>query len=238
MIKKPLMILESSSVEETILSNYIKHNFCNMGFLNILEAGCGRRWMLKLEGLKYVLTGVDINAKSLEIRKNEYNDLDEIIIGDLRTIELEKSKYHVIFNSFVLEHIYGAEKVLDNFFMWLKPNGVLILRIPDRNTVSGFITRFTPYKFHVFFKRYIFGRTNAGKPGYGPFPTFYDSIVSRKGIHSYCQKYHHTIIAEYGTCNQKHRHFKIIFKCFEILSLGRITSDYAILTFIIKKLLN
>lgn len=117
MIKKTLMILESSSVEETILSNYIKHNFCNMGFLNILEAGCGRRWMLKLEGLKYVLTGVDINAKSLEIRKNEYNDLDEIIIGDLRTIELEESKYHVIFNSFVLEHIYGAEKVLDNFFM-------------------------------------------------------------------------------------------------------------------------
>ena len=27
---------------------------------------------------------------------------------------------------------------------------------------------------------------NAGKPGYDPFPVFYDDVVSRRGIHRYC----------------------------------------------------
>ena len=46
------------------------------------------------------------------IRKYETCDLDEIIVGDLCNADLPEQEYDVIYNSFVLEHIEGAEGVL------------------------------------------------------------------------------------------------------------------------------
>ena len=148
--------------------------------LEILEAGCGQRWYLNLNEIEYKLTGADLDKDALEIREKKFQDLDQGILGDLRTINLEENKYDVIYNSFVLEHIQNAEQVLNNFFKWLKPGGILILSIPDRNSVFGFVTRVTPFSFHVFYRKYIQGDKNAGKPGFEPYPTFYDKIVSRE----------------------------------------------------------
>src|SRR5690606_33965359 len=132
---------------------------------SILEAGCGNSWQLKLPGVKYVLTGVDLNEDALRIRKCERKDLDGVIHGDLRTVALDADQYDVIYNSFVLEHVQQAEHVLSNFCRWLKPGGILILRIPDPKSVYGFLSRLTPFWFHVFYKRFIAGIKTAGKPG-------------------------------------------------------------------------
>jgi len=51
---------------------------------------------------------------------------------------------------------------------------------------------------HMFHKKYVEGSKNAGKPGFGPFPTFYDKVVSRKGIHEYCEVHGLSIDAEFG----------------------------------------
>jgi len=80
--------------------------------IRILEAGCGPRWLLDLTGVEYTLTGVDIYERDLEIRKNKTKDLDEGIVGDLRTVELDADAFDVTYNSFVLEH---ARLVLDKF---------------------------------------------------------------------------------------------------------------------------
>ena len=37
--------------------------------LQILEAGCGRKWPIDLSGVRYRLTGVDLDAKALEAVK-------------------------------------------------------------------------------------------------------------------------------------------------------------------------
>jgi SAM-dependent methyltransferase len=110
--------------------------------LRILEAGCGNHWPLDLGGVEYALVGVDVDARALEIRKRSARPGDEIRYGDLRNRDLfGAAHFDAIYNSFVLEHVDGAERVLENFAHWLAPGGLLILRIPDRDSVFGFVAR-------------------------------------------------------------------------------------------------
>jgi len=235
-----LKLFKSWSQEVALLEKYVKEKSTSESVLNILEAGCGREWPLNLAGTKYTLTGIDMDDVALNHRKTVVNDLDETIIGDLRDIDLEENKYDLIYNSFVLEHIDNAELVLNKFFSWLKLGGILILKIPDRNSVFGFTTRATPHWFHVFFRK-ILGHKNAGRLGYGPYPTIYDSIVSRKGIHEYCQRNSHIIKEEYGCGLFFNRPGYISFlmrlysRIMGILSFGQLSSKHNNLTYIIEK---
>ena len=163
--------LRSWKDEVEALSNIIKEQAKLTPDLTILEAGCGTKWGLKLEGVSYTLTGVDIDEDALDKRVNQRKDLDLAILGDLRTVKLEEDHYDVIFNSNVLEHVDGAEKVLDNFVRWLKPGGIILLLIPNRNSAKGFLTRITPFWVHVLFYKYMRGHKTAGKPGHAPFRT-------------------------------------------------------------------
>ena len=47
---------------------------------------------------------------------------------------------------------------------------------------------------------FIMGHKKAGKPGYGPYPTHYNPIVSRNGIRDFCNDGGNDIVldAEYG----------------------------------------
>jgi len=145
-------LIENRDEEKKLLAKCIRQ-MARSGYpLNILEAGCGRQWPLDQHGVLFTLTGVDINEDALEYRKA--NDLHKAIVGDLRTINIEECEYDVIYSSFVFEHIDGAEHVLNNFMRWLKPGGILIIKVPDRNSVHGFITRVTPFWFHIFYKKY------------------------------------------------------------------------------------
>ena len=162
-------------------------------------------------------------------------------MGDLRTIDLEESKYDVIYSSFVLEHIDDAERVLHNFVRWLKPDGILILRIPDRDSAFGFITRLTPHWVHVLYKRYIRRRPNAGKPGYGPFPVVYDEVVSRKGMHEFCRKSGLMIKSEYGSSHYLKRMgifsalAKFVVNAISLGSFGNLAADHNYLIFVMEK---
>jgi 2-polyprenyl-3-methyl-5-hydroxy-6-metoxy-1,4-benzoquinol methylase len=49
--------------------------------------------------------------------------------------------FDVVFSSFVLEHVQRADVALKNFATWLKPGGLLILRLPERSTARAFLTR-------------------------------------------------------------------------------------------------
>ena len=73
------------------------------------KAGCGQFWPLDLKDIQFTLAGNDIDGAVLHLRKAKHNDLDEMIVGDLRFLDLKKHRYDVIYNSYVLEHIDGAE---------------------------------------------------------------------------------------------------------------------------------
>src|SRR5579871_4378410 len=167
------------------LEDFIKRQSQGEVPLRILEAGCGREWYFELGGVPNEVTGVDQDRHALEFRKNEKRDLDRCIVGDLLTVELPPAHYDVIYSSFVLEHIKGAERVLDNFMGWLKPGGLLIVRVPDVDGVQTFLARSLPRWCAIQYYRTAWRIKNAGLPGFAPYPAFYEDVISRSGFHSY-----------------------------------------------------
>jgi SAM-dependent methyltransferase len=237
----PMSLSSSESQEVFLIESYIRQLVQAGRSLQILEAGCGQQWKLNLQDIQYNLTGVDLDKAALDIRKNILNDLHEIVLGDLRYVDLGDKKYDVIYNSFVLEHIQDASAVLHRFLGWLKPNGLIIIRIPDRDSVEGFFTRVSPHWFHVLYYRYILGKASAGKPGFAPYPTYYDPVVSRVGIHTFCRQNNLTIRNELGNGYWKPgqgvvRSAIVLFKrIIYILSFGALAYQYTNLLYVLQK---
>lgn len=153
------------------------------GPLRILEAGCGRKWPLELS-VPYTLTGLDLDADALAARK----DLDHAKVGDLRTAEFPARSFDVIYSAFVLEHVQGAQQVLERLLRWLAPGGMLIIQVPERDSAYGFLTRVTPMWAHVLVYRYLLGYDWAGTTGHGPYPTYHDKVVSERGLGEFCRR--------------------------------------------------
>lgn len=218
---------------------HIKNQASAGEVLQILEAGCGKSWTINLNGVEYYLTGVDLDKDALEIRKNITKDLDEFIEGDLRTVELKENQYDVIYNAYVLEHINGAEQVLNNFVRWLKPAGIMIISIPDPDSVYGFISRITPHWFHLLYYRLFVNYKKAGKSGYGPYPVCYDSVVSRKGIRNYCDNNNVNVLAEYGYAPKIIGFVTLLLHLFNkivsVLSFGLLSSRHKNLLYVLQK---
>ena len=110
-----LKIADNTQVIYDTITDQIKGHAIENGELSILEAGCGRRWPFDLEDVHFTLTGIDCDQDALNARKSVVNDLDEAILGDLRTADLPNSKFDIVYCSYVLEHIIGAEAVLSKF---------------------------------------------------------------------------------------------------------------------------
>jgi SAM-dependent methyltransferase len=237
-----IKLFETFDQPHRLFETYIKQKAINGSSLRILEAGCGQRWHLNLHDIQYIITGVDLDKDALEIRKTKFHDLDEIIVGDLHSVQLKNNEYDVIFNAWVLEHLENPEQVLNSFSKWLKPGGLLLLSFPDRNSVWGFITRITPFWFHVFYKKYILGLQNANKPGRGPYPTFHRECVSGQGIYEFCQNNHFVIKEEYGEefyLRYGSTFVRTLSRLFvmtiAMLSFGQLTAKYGNLIYILEK---
>ncbi len=214
----------------------------NTAGLRILEAGCGNQWPLQLEGVKYSLVGVDVDERALDVRRKAGRANETIQHGDLRNRALfPAASFDVIYNSFVLEHVEGAANVLENFTHWLRPGGLIILRIPDRNSVYGFLARKTPFWLHVLYKKHIEHVKNAGKPGFDPYPTVHDPVVSRRGIHQFCREHGLEIKDEAASANYLPQHsvlkplMRAVVRTISALSLGKLDWRYNNLTYVIEK---
>src|SRR5690606_33630642 len=153
--------------------------------ITILEAGCGRAWPLKLS-IDYTLVGLDLDEEALRLRVRQQKDLDDYRVGDLRDAHFPPGSFDVIYCAYVLEHVEGVEKVLDNFARWIRPGGLIVLRIPDKDSVYALLARSTPHWFHVLFCKHVNGYRDAGKPGHAPYPVVYEDAMSRRGIEAFC----------------------------------------------------
>lgn len=194
-----LELINSKVEEMRLLAAVVRNAHDGVRPVRILEAGCGKRWHLDTAPVPLAITGVDIDANIMRIRREQHGDIDHEIVGDLRTVDLPRSAFDVAYSSYMLEHVAGAEAVLDRLVDTLVPGGVLILRVPDGESVYGFCVRHSPHRLHVMYKRYIERKPNAGKPGYAPFPTVYDDVVSLSGLRRFADGHGLTIELAYGT---------------------------------------
>jgi SAM-dependent methyltransferase len=102
-----------------------------------------------------------------------------VILGDLRAVPLPPRSFDVVYCAFLLERIPNAALVLDRFVGTLRPGGLLLLRIRDRNCAAAVLDRSAPEPL----RRALWGRLHPGEPG--PFPAVYDPLTSARGIESY-----------------------------------------------------
>jgi SAM-dependent methyltransferase len=203
--------------------------------LEILDAGCGRKWPIKLH-VPYRLTGIDMDAEAIALRQKTRSDLSTVIIGDLSNTRLPDSSFDVIYCSYVLEHMKEVDRILANFLSWLKAGGLMIIRVPDRDSVYGWVTRHSPFWLHVLYKRWIGGIKNAGKPGFDPYPVYYEKTVSRMGMTTFCQKHNLTICETRGVGSYLRKSLLVRFAAVigSVLSIGRLAWRHNNLLFIIR----
>jgi SAM-dependent methyltransferase len=205
------------------------------GNVRILEAGCGRQWSLKGLPCAYHLTGLDLDPEALRIRREVTKDLDTAMHGDLRTATLPSKDFDLIYCAYVLEHIDGTDEVLRNFLNWLRPGGAIVLKIPDGQSAYGALTRLTPHWFHVFYYRWILGNKKAGKPGYPPYPTVYESVVSYEGMLDFAKQNGLSVAGAWATRVDTGLGFRgwavrSALKLVELLSWGNFSSVHNTLT--------
>ena len=111
--------------------------------------------------------------------ENETQTRGEVTVGDLRSIPLPPRSFDVVHCSLLLDRISHVQLVLDRFAAALRPGGLLLLRIRDRDSAAGFLDRRLP----GWARRALWARLYPGEPG--PFPAVYEPTGSGRGIAAY-----------------------------------------------------
>jgi SAM-dependent methyltransferase len=153
--------------------------------LKVLEAGCGSASYIHF-GPNAFLVGIDISDKQLQRNK----ELDEKIVGDIQRYDFSPSIFDIIICWNVLEHLSEPEMALKRFAAAVKPNGLIILALPNVYSLKGLITKFTPLQFHIWVYPYLFGRLREwGKDDIGPFKTYLRLSIAPKQLKSFADQH-------------------------------------------------
>ena len=143
--------------------------------LKILEAGCGSTVHLRLPENR-CLVGIDISPRQLE----GHTTLNERILGDIQVHNWSSNEFDLIVCWDVLEHLPDPAAAMTRMFAAVREEGLVLLALPNRYSLKGWVTRLTPFQVHVWFYRYIIGDTRA-RNELDQFPTHLhsDSAPSR-----------------------------------------------------------
>jgi SAM-dependent methyltransferase len=156
------------------------------GPLATYEAGGGSCSFLPVEILgRSHVTVVDIDED--QIRNNAY--AHQAILGDVQTYRFEPGSFDLVICYNVIEHLPDVEAALNNFCDALKPGGMILIGAPNPHSLSGFVTKYSPHWFHVWFYRHVRGIKNAGLPGEPPFPTFFHPLVTLANLERFAAKH-------------------------------------------------
>ncbi|WP_336207963.1 class I SAM-dependent methyltransferase [Nonomuraea sp. LPB2021202275-12-8] len=149
--------------------------------LDVLVAGCAHDEPLVLERIDTRVSGVDEDLPAIRRVVEERADLVTWALGDLRSAPLPPRSFDVIQLSFLLERIEHAELVFDRLLQALRPGGLVLLRMRDRDSAYGILDRIVP----SWARRLVWRRLVAAETP-GPLPTVYEPLTSGDGMHAFC----------------------------------------------------
>jgi len=169
--------------ERQVLKEVLDRHFGSRKEFRVLEAGCGSLSYVPVPGTPHI-TGIDISEKQLA--RNE--SLDQQILGDLQTYPLPNEQSDCTICWDVLEHLPDPDKALDNLVRATGQDGLIVISVPNRNSIKGLITRLTPHAFHVWVYRHVFKDREAGKEDRAPFKTFLRPQVSPSKMRKFAKQ--------------------------------------------------
>jgi SAM-dependent methyltransferase len=151
----------------------------------VLLAGCATGGdaldadRLRADGCDLTVSLIDNDDDVVRAAISDRDGGPACTLGDLRTVPLPPRSFDVVVCALLLDRIRNTELVLDRFVDTVKPGGLLLLQIRDRDCAAGFLDRKLPEVLRALVWR-------AGAPGQpGPYPAIYEPLVSGRGIQSY-----------------------------------------------------
>ena len=164
--------------------------------ITILQAGCTTADDLGMDalraaGVRLTVSMIDEDSAVTRAAIARHQGMAGAALGDLRAIPLPPRAYDVVQCSSLLGRIANAELVLDRLAGSVKPGGLLLLRVRDRDSAAGFLDRVLPEVA----RRAIWRSRQPGEPG--PHGAVYERIASGRGVQAYVLA-HGLVIAERG----------------------------------------
>ncbi|HET7243608.1 MAG TPA: methyltransferase domain-containing protein [Streptosporangiaceae bacterium] len=208
--------------------------------ITILQAGCTTAEDLGVDplraaGARLSVSMVDEDSEITRAAVARHQDMREAILGDLRTVPLPPRAYDIVQCSSLLGRIEHAELVLDRLSAAVKPGGLLLLRVRDRDSAAGFLDRVLP----GLFRRAIWRKRQPGEPG--PHVAVYERLASGRGVQAYVLM-RGLVIAERGALGgpagglpRGPHGYRTAQKVVARLSRGRLTSGHEDLLYVIRK---
>jgi SAM-dependent methyltransferase len=208
--------------------------------ITILQAGCTTAEdldadPLRAAGARLSVSMIDEDNEVTRVAVAQHRSMSEAILGDLRTVPLPPRAYDIVQCSSLLGRIENAELVLDRLSAAVKPGGLLLLRIRDRDSAAGFLDRVLPGPF----RKAIWRKRQPGEPG--PYVAVYERLASGRGVQAYVLM-HGLVIAERGALGglagglpRGPRGYLTAQKLVARLSRGRLTSAHEDLLYVIRK---
>ena len=181
------------------------------GELSILEAGCGRfrHWSYPRGA---TVSGLDISRDQLE--QNEH--IQEKFLGDVQTWQSDR-QWDVVVSVYVLEHVDDPRGAVANMLSWTRPGGLLVLAVPNALSLKGLVTKATPFGFHAWFYRHVYGRPH------DIFPTVMDWSITPANLRK--QLAGHEVVLERLAGETLRPPFGVLFGALvgllRVLTLGR-----------------
>lgn len=120
----------------------------------VLDAACGSgfgTFFLAQEAKE--VWGIDQSSEAIAYAKKNYQrDNIKFYCGDLLNFNLPNNLFDVIVSFHTIEQTSNPKKILDNFFLALKNNGILIISTPNKKIVSPYhhqpIGKFHKFEFY------------------------------------------------------------------------------------------
>jgi SAM-dependent methyltransferase len=103
----------------------------------LLDIGCGSGAFINFmaTNLSFEVMGTEINKANIEFIEDHYS-LD-VRFGDIGELDLPIKQFDVITLWDVLEHIHDPKQMILNLNTFLKPDGLLVLRVPNLNSLDS-----------------------------------------------------------------------------------------------------
>jgi 2-polyprenyl-3-methyl-5-hydroxy-6-metoxy-1,4-benzoquinol methylase len=100
----------------------------------ILDIGCGDGFFLScLKDLGWQVKGIEIDEKSAQFANQQGLN---VFAGILEQANLPDNFFDVIRLSHTLEHVYNPKETLKEIYRILKPNGSVIIKVPNFNSIA------------------------------------------------------------------------------------------------------
>ena len=109
----------------------------------VLDAGCGKGYKTNyFSKFANKIYGIEIDNKNIQKARKLYSEQNLIfIMGNIEKIPFRDSSLDIMYACWVIEHLKNPRKFIGEAYRVLKPEGILILWVPNIKSILGILTK-------------------------------------------------------------------------------------------------